>query len=484
MRAARTITGRRHRAGAGAIDGLWRILSSPRIAAVNLLLLAGALMLVALLPQAPSDTPPGSATYAAWLEDLQPALGPLAPMLDALGGFRLLDAGWFRFLLGWLGVSLGVYVFGHAASVAHRPKETREHGPETMARPDFSLHSHLSNLEAERVIREALVSLGYRFQTIGPGTLFYAERHRAQRAARVLSHLGAGLLLLAASVGAIIGWQEPMLAVAEGSTVPVGHGTNLSLKNEGFSSALYSNGRSARDYVTTLTVLHEGRPVVRGASLRVNSPVTYGGIRIHQAFFGPAVDLQVWDAAGRLLQGGGVPLVAEDPDLRPAAVLLRDTYRLEILAPRADGTDRIVPPGSLRARVYRAGTGQSIPLAEINLQQGERAVAGGLTMLFERETQYSGLHVTYNPAAPWAWAAAALMLGGVVYTFACPYRSLLFSVTPLDSGSLLRIQSVAGRAMGRTAELARVDAAIRHALGSRGPTQAKEAEGGCSGGIA
>lgn len=449
------------------IDTVWRVLASPRLAAVNLLLLALGAILGSLLPQAPPELQPGSPEYAIWLDQLRWQLGGVVPFLVALGLFDLHEAWWFRILLSWLGVSLGVYVLSSLRPALMNSYTERRARKDTTALNRTLLQCKLGVEQAEQEATASLRSLGYTVRVVQPSRqILLAEKHRWQRLANLLSHLGAALLLLAAAIGHLLGWQEPTLTVSEGATVSLGHDTHLSVRNDGFSVALHPDGSTPRDYLTRVTLLENDRVVVKERALRVNSPLSYKGVNLHQAFFGPAVELRVTDAAGRVLHSGGIALTAEDAEGRPAAVVELDGYRLQLITPRTDGTDRVVPAGMLRVRVHREDDSNA-PLAEVNLRQGERATVGGLGLLFLRESQYTGLHVTSNPAVPWIWASALLMLSGMTYTFAFPYRRIQVQVREKEWGSEIGLGIAGGRPMGREAEAQRVVARLTSDLGAR-----------------
>lgn len=456
--------------GRDPVSALWAALASARLAAAGLGLLSLALLLGALLPQVGPTVRADAAAYAAWLQERREGLGAATPLLDRLGLFAIHRSWWFRLLLTWLGLSLGVYVLsrlepawrrGHAGSRWGAPFA----GAGFVPVAELTVPTPVE--EAVERAAAALRSLGYKVRGAGQGERerhLRAERNRWYRLANVASHLGAAVLLLAAAAGHVLGWQEPALLVPEGDTVEVGHGTALSVRNNGFSPRWYASLDAPRDYVTDVTLLRDGAPVREHHLLRVNSPVSQEGVSFHQAFFGPAVRLRVRDAGGRELYAGGVALAGRDPENRPAGALALPGYRLEVLAPRLDGTDRSVPAGTVRLRVYRRLGDTARPLAELNAERGRSVSAGGLTVLFERESRYSGLHVTYNPAVPYVWGGAVVMLGGMMYAFALPYRRVRVRVVAAQGGSLVSLSSAPGRPLGLRAERERVLGALERAL--------------------
>lgn len=444
----------------------WRVLSSARAAVLGLALLVPPLLIGALLEQAPTGLRGDPLAHAAWLDERSSDLGGWTAPLDALGLFDVYGSWWFRLALAWLGFSLGVYVLARLERLLHRRRGGRRlvRGSGRRGSSAAALHTAVDPDDAVLACAGELRALGYTVRR-SDGRIT-AARNRGYGVANLASHAGAVALLAAAAVNYVVGWQEPALAVAEGSTVAIGHGTGLAVRNERFAATRYAGTGLPRDYVTSLTLLRGGVPVREHYRLRVNQPLLADGVSIHQAFFGPAARVSVRDAGGAPLHTGGVPLTASDAEGRPAGLLAVPGYALEIIAPRPGAADRNVPPGTLRVRVVRPASPK--PLAEVTMARGTEATAAGLRLRFEGVTWYSGLQVTYQPGAPWAWAAGALTLAGMVYAFAFPYRAARLTVRPAAGGSVIFVR-VGGRAMGRAAELDRVSAALAAALEGSSP---------------
>ncbi len=457
------------------VNLLWRLFSSAQVAAVGLGLLGAALVAGALIPRASVQVRSSTRAYEAWLDERREVFGPAVPILDALGLFNLYNSWWFRLLLCWLAVSLGVYVFARTERRIHPRRGTLTPTTRPAAARSVSLSSVLSSHQdvedAARAAEHGLRSCGYAIRsarTGSEGVHLLAERNRWHRLANVASHLGMAGMLIAAAVGQLTGWQEPAVAVAEGSHVELGHGSGLSVRVNDFTPSWHTHIDAPRDYVTDLTLLKDGVPVRENFLLRVNAPLSYEGVSIHQAFFGPAIQLRVRGAGGETLYHQGLALTRRDPENRPAGSMSLPGYRLEVLAPRLDGTDTVVRPGTTRIRLYRVAATETEGqlLGEVDAVRGTPVAAGGLTLLFERETQYSGLHVTKNPAVPYVWGGAGLMLVGMMYVFALPYRQVRVRVEADGVGSTVTLVAGRSRPMGRSAEFERVVAAITLDLGA------------------
>lgn len=460
---------------------LWRALSSVRVSLIPIALLVPALLAAALLPQAPVDVRGYGPAYAEWLEAQRETFGTWLPVLDNLSLFRISDAFWFRCLLAWLALSLGVLVLSRLEpTLSNRRRERLPLADVSapLAGEHVRLHTDRSLAAATDTVKLTLRDLGYkqRHEARGSGSGYslgggYAERNRWQRLGTLANHLGLCMLIAAGVLGSVIGYREPTVPVTEGSVIPVGHGTNLSIRVNSFTATRHPAINITTDYVSNLTLLKNGTTVRDGHLLRVNHPLRYDGISFHQVSYGPAVDLKVTGAAGEPLYDGGVPLLELDPANRPAGTLSLPGYQLRVTAPRPNGVDGLVPAGEVGLELYHhlEGTraGAEAPLASFNARQGRPVTAGGLTVTFQRERLYSGIGVTYNPATPYVWGGAVLMLAGLISAFGFPHRAVRIRLQPNETGTSVVLAPGRSRPMGRKAEFERAVGAIQRALDAR-----------------
>ncbi len=99
----------------------------------------------------------------------------------------------------------------------------------------------------------------------GEGTHIYAERNRYARFGTFLSHAGIILAIVAALWGNLAGFSDSGLVIPNGSVRAVGHGTGLSVLNEGFIEEDYPDGRP-KDYRSDLVIYENGKEVKRERS--------------------------------------------------------------------------------------------------------------------------------------------------------------------------------------------------------------------------
>jgi len=451
---------------------LWRALGSIELCAALLGLLGAASLAASLLPQMPLEVRTGASPLAEWLLGRREQFGSLTPWMQAMSLFDVAHSWWFRLLIATLGVSLSVAVLRRAPAVLGAsgravPRARRSPaGSRSQARLVRTIGSSLAEADARGVVVRTLRSLGYRLEAasaVGEPAVLRATRRRWARYGSLAAHVGLLLVLCASVVGAVTGFRDNNVMLVEGSTLPIGHGTGLSLRNDGFTPSWRPEVDVAQDFTTLTTLLKGGNPVVENHAVRVNAPLRYNGVTVHQASFGPAVELRLTGADGAPLFSGGVPLPNVDTAGRPWGVLSTGGYRLEIVAPRLNGTDRETPAGTMLVTVAMEGRAVS---ASALAPQGRPTAVGGVLVEFVRERQYSGLTIVQEPAAPFVWLGALLLLLGTSAVFYFPHRLVWATVVRAPDGPQVVVEAGPSRAMGRRQEFDRVHRGLARALTS------------------
>lgn len=280
-------------------------------------------------------------------------------------------------------------------------------------------------------------------------THLYGDKNRYSLLATFPFHSGLVLLMFGAMIAALFGWREIGFLVPDGSVRAVGHGTGLSIRNNGFVDSYYSDGR-ARDYYSDLVILRNGQPVKAGR-LRVNSPISYGGISLHQATYGQAAKFVITDAAtGATRWDDSIPIYVSDDrrfarqftdalgEFEPTGVQRLDTLGITVrLVASAGPRDEKIGVGQMAIavfdnRVVKAGSG---PIGTGKLDPGGSVTIGGLTFTFQREVRFTGLQITHNPGLPVIIAAAALIFFSIMVTFYLPHRRVRALVVPQPDGT-------------------------------------------------
>lgn len=407
-----------------AVDRVWRFFCSVRAAIYEIAFLA-LLVLIGTLR--------GSSAPRALAEAL-PVTEPLVDRWYAWDVFRSLP---FIGILALLSVAIAIGGMINRApgiwKTITRPTVVTSHGFLRSADASAAVVSAAAPAALTGQLTGLLRSRRYRVLTAEHGgeTHLYADKNRWAKLGTFPFHIALILILLGGIVGARFGFRDTEFVVAEGQTLPVGHGTDLGLRLDRFTDDYYEDG-TPREYTSELTVLDDGRPVEAGA-ITVNDPLTYRDVTVYQASLGTAVTLRVTDAAGRVLREepislgiyqsarnadapagllpipeAGVTLNLIAPDTDPANAPELDTLRL--------GNSQLY----VEARPTTAAPGTTPPSAIVDVNGA--AELAGLRVEFLRHSRFAVLQVARNPGIPIFVVAAILLVGGLVVTFYFPHR--------------------------------------------------------------
>jgi cytochrome c biogenesis protein len=437
-------------------DALWGFFSSTKVALVLILTVAGLALFSVLVSQAPAGLVAGSTDYQSWLQLVRPRYGVLTDVFAALGLFSVSGSLWMRGLLGLLVVNTLV------CTLNRWPRIWRIVFRPTVAASDstFLSAAHKRELvvgsgEVEETVsafQGVFARRGYRvLERTTSATYLYADRNRFSRLGTLATHLAIILILVGAVVTSVFGVRNGEFIVPEGSTRAVGFGTNLTVKADSFADEYYPEG-PPKDYRSDLILYENGKEVAR-QTVRVNEPLVYNGIRFHQAFFGPAVVMQVKDATGKVIFEDGVGL-AYQMNNRPLGYFELPSAGLVtyVIGP-ASGTqgDTLLAAGQVRIELLK-GTAQASSGNAI-LTLGQPQVVNNLTFTFLRERQFTGLMIVRDPGASIIWVAGALMVIGMGMVFYFPHRRYWVRVrTDQGADARVSIVGVAGRDPGFTVE--------------------------------
>ena len=304
----------------------------------------------------------------------------------------------------------------------------------------------------------ALRGRGYRVLTASrDGEVhLYADKNRWAKLGTFPFHIALILILVGGIVGARFGFRDTEFVVAEGQTLPVGHGTDLSLRLDRFTDDYYEDG-NPRDYASQVTVL-DGGVVVDAGPVRVNHPLTYRDVTVYQASFGDAVTLRVSDPGGRVLREEPVSLGiyrARSNDDAPAGFLAipEAGVTLNLIAPdenaaNAPELDTLrLRPSQLyvEARSANLEPGVAPPSAVVDVNGA--AQVGPVRVEFLRHTRFATFQVARNPGVPIFIVASVLLVGGLLATFYFPHRRVraIIAGAQDDGGSRAELAPLARR---------------------------------------
>jgi cytochrome c biogenesis protein len=445
-----------------AFNRVWHFFTSVKLALFLIFAITAAVFAGTMLDQAPPSIISDPAAYSQWLTRAEGKYGEIPTRIfDFLGLFNVFHTLWFRALLGLLVINIVVCTLNRWKGIyrtAFPPRIRMTDAFFQHARYNASYLVSGTAEEAAATVRHGLKRARYRvsMESDPESVALYADRNRFSRFGTFVSHLSLVLLLAGTVVGGIWGVSDPEFIVPEGITRDVGLGSGLSVRLEHFTDEYYVEG-PPKDFRSDLVILRDGEEVKRGTA-RVNSPLTYGGMKFHQSFFGQTAVMKVAGDDGTMLYDGPVPLAWTTREgSRPVGSFSLASENLDIwvIGPRSGENDPLVPAGEMRVEVYETTSGAL--RTATNLSQGAERDISGLTFTFVREGRFTGLSVVKDPGVNIIWIASALMIIGLVMLFYMPHRRLWASCKATENGATeVRIAMTGQRDSQVTAEFEKV----------------------------
>lgn len=452
------------------IGRVWRFFTSVRLALVLILVIAAAILAGTLLDQAPGSVIADSSAYDAWLERAHGKYGVFTNVFDRLQLFNVFHTLWFRLLIALLTANIIICTINRWKGIFTTAFHTRVRMGDAFfqhARLNASMTADMPVAVAGERVRRALSRARYRVQTEpNEGSIaIYADKHRFSRFGTFLTHLSLVMILAGTVIGGIWGFHEDAFIVAEGTTSEVGRGTGLSVELVEFTDEYDIQG-PPKDFRSDIVIYKDGAEVKRG-TVRVNSPMSYGGVRFFQSFFGQTAVMDVKDQSGAVLFHDSVPLawVTRDGD-RPIGsfMLPENDLAVYVVGPRSGEADPLVPAGEMRVEIYAQSSGT---LATVeNLTQGQTKELAGLSVTFVRESRFTGLQVAKDPGVKLIWIAAALMVLGLAMMFYFPPKRLwaICKERP-EGGADVKMATTAERDFSQAKDFKNLHERVRLALG-------------------
>lgn len=452
------------------IGRIWRFFTSVRLALVLILMIAAAVLAGTLLDQAPGSVIADSSAYDAWLEQARGKYGFWTDVFARLQLFNVFHTLWFRVLIGLLTANIIVCSINRWKGIWITAFRTRTRMGDAFfqhARYNAAMTARMPAAEAAQRARRALSRAHYRVvtQPEDGAVAIYADRYRLSRFGTYLSHLSIVLILAGTVIGGLWGFHDDAFIVAEGTTRDVGRGTGLSVELVEFTDEYDVQG-PPKDFRSEIVIFKDGQEVKRG-TVRVNSPMSYDGVRFFQSFFGQTAVMDVKDASGNVLFHDSVPLawVTRDGNRPIGSFMLPDqNLAVYVIGPQTGEIDAMVPAGEMRVEMYTQGSG-TLATSQ-NLTQGTPAEMAGLDVTFVRESRFTGLQVAKDPGVKIIWIAAALMIVGLAMMFYFPSKRVWAICKDSPDGTTeVRMATTAERDFSQAKDFKTLSERVRLALG-------------------
>jgi len=261
----------------------------------------------------------------------------------------------------------------------------------------------------------------------------YAARGRLSRLGTLGLHLSLVFILGGGYVAATAGYRYLQWA-SPGETFGI-EGVDFEIRVDSFSIETTPTGQ-IRDYLTSLTVLEEGREVLR-KMIEVNVPLTYGGINIYQSSYRNdpravrTASFQLEDGDGQVVLEDfklpfGEPVKVPDVDLTLEATDYSADFVIDTKTRQVRSRSQDARNPAIKVRFEVPGEDpyeEWLFLSGIDMHRKENPP---YRLRFrDVEPQLStGLEVAYQPALILVWIGFALMTLGVVLSLYLNHRRL------------------------------------------------------------
>ncbi len=405
------------------INTLYDRLSSIRLTIFLCILLAVVSVLGTLIPQNLADD--------RYTEQYGPGVGGI---VTGLGLDDLYHSAGFVVLLCLLASNLVACTAkrlpGTWRSIRREPPRPVEKGFEGWkCKETFACSGPPGEIEGqlEGIVKKALGRRAREVAAAPKGRAFLVEKNRYARLGPYLAHASILLILLGALWGAFQGFKG-VLQLAEGeasseawlrkgaSRVPLG----FEIRCDRFLVDHYPDG-TPKDYRSEVSLFDSSGEQVRKADIRVNHPVSYGGVTFYQSTYGsyPELELEISDP-----EDGEVSLVKtrlNAPFLLPGghgdrAMVIAFQEDLQIPEEMARITRlsrRSLGPAARLVVFNEKGFGEPFWAFRDLPKMGQRKETPYHVVLKDyRLITYTGLQVVKDPGTPLVWIGCTLLVIG------------------------------------------------------------------------
>jgi cytochrome c biogenesis protein len=428
--------------------------------------------------QAPGEVLADPVAYAAWVQqNALPRYGSLTPVYDWLQFFKVFSSWYFMLLLTILALSVVVCTLNRAPAIWQNFRHP------LLRRSDKFYLNALERAEfthdnAVEWTRAALRKRHYRVRSVvemieegdgdrgggsvgeGEVTYLYANKNSWATLCTFVFHAALVTLLLAGVLSQwhgfapdspargflpapIVGLTDNLAGFTFDQALPDGQsaivyprGTphNISFRANSFKATFDPKTGLPTDYVTDLSVYRDGELVAHSDHLRVNDPLSYGGVVFHQSSLIPSVNITISDANGCIMcnepivldqtadvspnlvvdYASGIPIAGTNMTL---SVLFRHLPSVQ-LAQMQD------PVMLISAGVPGAALNQEKVLVNVQPGQSRPSLDKQWTVTLNSASEATVLLVTKDSGSILVWPTAVILILSLCATFYFPQRRI------------------------------------------------------------
>ena len=448
------------------IDGIWGWLSSVRTAIFLIASIAVICFIGIYFVQAPGEVLGDPVAYAAWVQqNALPRYGSLTPIFDWLRFYTIFSSWYFMLLLTVLSLSIIVSTLNRAPGIWHNfkhplIKRNDNFYQNALERNEFTHPDAI--LWTQGTLRER----GYRVRVLKDNevTYLYANKNSWATLSTFVFHAALVTLLMA---GVLSQWHgfapnslarrimpAPFVGLSDNlagftfdqalpngqSAVVFPRGTphNISFRTNNFIATFDPKTGLPIDYVTDLSVYQDGELVAHSNHLRVNDPLSYGGVVFHQSSLIPSVNMTITDGQGCIVCNQ--PIVLDQSENISSNVTVDFTKGIPIAGSNLTlGVFFIHNPSMQLAQVLHpsilitvgaANTPATQDKAIVRLQPGQsdESIDKQWTIRLNSASEATVLLVTKDAGSMLIWPTAIILILSLCITFYFPQKRIWIRV--------------------------------------------------------
>jgi cytochrome c biogenesis protein len=432
----------------GITESLWRFLASLKLTVVLLLCMAVLSIIGTLIPQslAPQEYVQRYGIFGY----------RLIALFDIADMYR---SWWFVGLMLLLVINIVVcsidrFQYAYKIIFVKKPNFDLKQYRNRQNRQDFTADIPCDRLRSP--FERALVKK-FRFcEVVGTekGFAVTAEKGRLTRLGVYVVHLSIVVLLFGGLIGSKFGF-EGFVAIPEGEAADSIrlHNTGQMLKLpftircDSFVLSFYEGTRRPKEYRSSLTIIEEGREVLR-KDIVVNDPLTYKGIGIYQSSYGRADDRAPVPALQDI--DPSVPLELAFRSAASGMIYTRTAaigqsvqlpeglgeFVLEQYIPSAEFRGMDLGPAFVGRLVPPQGDTQKVTLP-LQYPKFDNMRSGAVVVSIANPTDrqpvqeryYTGLQVVHDPGVWVVYAGFILLIAGCAVVFFMSHQQVVIEVT-------------------------------------------------------
>jgi cytochrome c biogenesis protein len=461
------------------VDAAWGWLSSVRTAILLISAIAAVSLIGIYFVQAPGEVLNDPAAYAAWVQqNALPRYGSLTPIYDWLQFFKIFSSWYFMLMLTILALSIVVCTLNRAPAIWQNFRHPLLRRSDKFYQ-NASERASFDHQDALDWTRAALRRRHYRVRSVvdscrgGGGveggedpcgrpevTYLYANKNSWATLSTFVFHAALVTLLLAGVLSQwhgfapdsparrflpapIVGLTDNFAGFTFDQALPNGQsaivyprGTphNISFRTNSFKATFDPKTGLPTDYVTDLSVYRDGELVAHSNHLRVNDPLSYGGVVFHQSSLIPSANITISDASGCIIcdepivldqtatvssnlvvdYASGIPIAGTNMTL---SVLFRHLPSVQLAQVQN-------PVILISAGVPGAALNQEKVLANLQPGQTGQSFDKQWTVTLNSASEATVLLVTKDSGSFLVWPTAVILILSLCATFYFPQRRI------------------------------------------------------------